>query len=221
MIQFILAPLNIASILLLLHTSYRFLIAKPFGYRLLGFAYAIPICLASFSIDFILRQSFANNLYPLLIELFILAVLVFWKMWLNRAKTFIIPDERSFEFVHNIYGVSNAKPLPVNKLTWRYKIEIPDNGITVTSTDINSDLPNTKLFTKSGLSLQDNKNSMSFCFAKVHSGQVEYESKLYNYQTWKIGRKGEITFSSSELKEIEKELLASLGKIIIEPYSRR
>ncbi|MBK9639329.1 MAG: hypothetical protein IPO63_16575 [Bacteroidetes bacterium] len=126
--------------------------------------------------------------------------------WQERTKIFIIPDQRNFEFIVTIYNFEDADKLPVELFTWTYEIEIPENGILLTSSKINSDLPNTKVFTKSRISLQDSNDKVDLCFGNASTSKIQVGSKIYDYQAWKIDKGGTIGYSTNDIEKLEEEL---------------
>ena len=168
--------------------------------------YFATIAIFGLLLDYLGQETIKSYRRLFLIEIGLIGVIAFGFVWQERTKTYIIPDQRDFEFVVTIYDVKDSEQLPVNFLTWTYEKEVPKNGILLTSNRINSDLPRTKMFTKAGLSLQDRDDTVDLCFGRASTSKIEIGGKYYNYQAWKIDKGGTIGYSSNNIKELEEEL---------------
>lgn len=199
-------PINIICGLLIIYSIYGAIFSGPMGFGFLGIFYLLPVAIFGFLLDYLGQKAIKGYRRLFLIEIGLVGVITFGFSWQERTKTYIIPDQRDFEFVVAIYDVKDSEQLPVTFFTWTYEKEIPENGILLTSNRINSDLPKTKMFTKAGLSLQDRKDTVGLCFGRVSTSIIEIDGKNYNYQAWKIDNGGTIGYSSNEIKELEEEL---------------
>jgi len=206
-------PVNIICGLLIIVSIYGAIFSGPMGFGILGLFYLLPVAVFGLLLDYIGQKTIKS--YPRLfaIEIGVVAVISFGFIWQERTKTYIIPDQRDFEFVVTIYDVKDSEELPVNIFTWTYKKEIPLNGILLTSNKINSDLPKTKMFTKAGLSLQDRNDTVDLCFGRASTSIIEIDGKTYDYQAWKIDKGGTIGYSSNDIKGLEEELKKYLKRI--------
>jgi hypothetical protein len=178
----------------------------------LDFFFLLPIALFGFFLDFLGQKKFKNYIRLFLVEIAIIAIISFGFVWQERTKTYIIPDQRDFEFIVTIYNVVDSEKLPVNLFTWTYEQEIPKNGILLTSSSISSDLPKTKVFTMAGLSLQERSDTVDLCFGRASKSKIEVDSKTYDYQAWKIDRGGAIVYSTDDIQELEEELIDYLKR---------
>lgn len=176
------------------------------GFGFLGLFYLLPIAIFGLLLDYLGQKKIKGYKRLFLIEIGLVGVIAFGFVWQKRTKTYIIPDQRDFEFVVTIYDVKDSEELPVNFFTWTYEKEIPENGILLTSNRINSDLPKTEMFTKAGLSLQDRNDTVDLCFGRASTSKIEIDGKNYDYQAWKIDKGGTISYSSNDIKELEEEL---------------
>ncbi len=200
-------PLNIICGLLIIASIYGAIFPGPMGFGFLGLFYLLPIAIFGLLLDYIGQKTIKGYKRLFLIEIGLVGVIAFGFVWQERTKTYIIPDQREFEFVVTIYDVKDSEQLPVNFFTWTYEKEIPENGILLTSNRINSDLPQTKMFTKAGLSLQDREDTVDLCFGRASTSKIEIDGGYYNYEAWKIDKGGTIGYSSNDIKELEEELI--------------
>ena|SRR5690554_17644 len=199
-------PINIICGLLIIASIYGAIFPGPMGFGFLGLFFILPIAIFGLLLDYVGQKTIKSYPRLFLIEIGIVAIITFGFVWQKRTKTYIIPDQRDFEFVVTIYDVQDSEQLPVNFFTWTYEKEIPENGILLTSNRINSDLPKTEMFTKSGLSLQDRNDTVDLCFGRVRTSNIEIDGQKYDYQAWKIDKGGGIVYSSNDLQELEDEI---------------
>jgi hypothetical protein len=197
-------PINIIFGLLLIASTYSAIFPGPMGFGFLGLFYLFPIAIFGLLLDYLGQKIIKSYPRLFLTEIGIVAIISFGFIWQERTKTYIIPDQRDFEFVVTIYDVKDSEQLPVNFFTWSYQKEIPENGILLTSNGIKSDLPKTKMFTKAGISLQDKEDTIDLCFDRASTSKIEIDGKYYNYHAWKIDKGGTIVYSSNDIKELEK-----------------
>jgi hypothetical protein len=199
-------PINIICGLLIIASIYGAIFPGPMGFGFLGLFYLLPIAIFGLLLDYLGQKTIKRYPRLFLIEIGVVAIIFLGFAWQERTKTYIIPDQRDFEFVVTIYNVDDSEKLPTDFLTWTYEKEIPKNGILLTSNKINSDLPKTEMFTKAGLSLQDRNDTVDLCFGRVSTSKIEIDGKKYDYQAWKIDKGGAIGYSSNDIKELEEEL---------------
>lgn len=199
-------PINIICGLLIIASIYGAILPGPMGFGFLGLFYLLPIAIFGLLLDYLGQKTIKSYPRLFLIEMGIVAIISFGFVWQERTKIYIIPDQRDFEFVVTIYNVENSEELPVNFFTWTYKKEIPENGILLTLNKINSDLPKTEMFTKSGLSLQDRNDTVDLCFGRASTSKIEIDGKKYDYQAWKIDKVGTFGYSSNDIKALEEEI---------------
>jgi hypothetical protein len=199
-------PVNIICGLLIIASIYFTIFSGPMGFGFLGLFYLLPIAILGLLLDYLGQKTFRSYLNLFLIEIGIVGAICFGFKWQERTKTYIISDQREFDFVVTIYGVQDSEHLPINYFSLTYEIEIPDNGILLTSNTINSDLPKTKMFTKAGLNLQDREDTIDLCFGRASTSKIEVDGKYYNYEAWKIDEGGAISYSSNDIKELEDKL---------------
>jgi len=199
-------PINIICGLLIMASIYGAIFPGPMGFGFLGLFYLLPIAIFGLLLDYIGQKTIKSYPRLFLIEIGIVAIISVGFVWQERTKIYIIPDQRDFEFVVTIYNVEESEELPVNFFTWTYEKEIPQNGVLLTSNKINSDLPKTEMFTKSGLSLQDRNDTVDLCFGRASTSKIEIDGRKYDYQAWKIDKGGTIGYSSKDIEELEEEI---------------
>jgi hypothetical protein len=199
-------PINIICGLLIIASIYGAIFPGPMGFGFLGLFYLLPIAVFGLLLDYLGQKTIKRYPRLFIIEIGVIAIIFFGFVWQERTKTYIIPDQRDFEFVVTIYDVQESEELPVNLFTCAYEKEIPENGILLTSNGINSDLPKTEMFTKAGLSLQDRNDTVDLCFGRASTSKIEFDGKDYDYQAWKIDKGGTIGYSSNDIKELEEEI---------------
>jgi hypothetical protein len=196
---------NITCTFLIGLSIYGWINSGPFGFGFLGMIYIFPIAIIGLIIDFI-GQKKLKYLQLFSIELFILLVLTIGFLRTERTKEYIVDENSDLEYIVCIYRVPNAEPLPVNIFTWTYQINVPESGIIMTSSKISQDLPKTKVFTRSGKSVQNQTDSVDVCFGRISKTSIAVDSIYYDYQIWKICEGGAIVSTSKELKLLEKDI---------------
>lgn len=199
-------PINIFSGLLIVISIYGALFPGPMGFGLLLGIYLLPFGLLGFFLDYIGQKRIKKYWKLFTFEMLFLGMISFFYLSTKRTKTFIVQDNRQFEYVVLIYGVDGAKKLPIDFLTWSYKKVVPENGIVTTSTEMHKDLPQTEIYTESGISLQNTKDSIDLCFGRVSCSQIMIGTNKYDYQIWKIDSGGAVCSSSKDLKLMEQRL---------------
>jgi energy-coupling factor transporter transmembrane protein EcfT len=207
-----LTPINLICVILIGFSIYLFFTPGPMGFGFLSAIVLLSFGLLGIGIDYIAQKAIKKYLNLFLIEILLLGILTFGYMWTERSKTFIIPDQRDFEYIVTIYNIEQSEELPVDFFTWKYKKEIPKDGIILTSTEFNIDLPKTKIFTESGISLQDRKDTTDICFGRISTSWIHVDSKPYKYQAWKIDKGGTIGYSTEDIEKLENNLIKYLKK---------
>jgi hypothetical protein len=196
-------PFNIFCGLLIAMSIFGAIYPGPMGFGYIGLFYLLPIAVIGLLFDFLIQLTTQSYSRIFIIELVLLALLSLVYFWPDRTKIYIIPDERNFEFIVTIYNVKDAEKLPVDLLTWTYEKEIPESGILLTSSPLDADLPETKVYTKAGVSLQDRNDTVDLCFGPAGTSTVEIDSTSYDYSAWKIDKGVTIGYSSNEIEELE------------------
>ena len=172
----------------------------------------IGIGILLFGIDFGLKKWLKNYKKIFLTELALaLLVVVLYGYKFNRTKTLIIPTEFDKSYVTIIYGVENSKDLSISALTWNKKIEIPKNGILLTSSDFNENLRETEIKMDSGIYLGSDETEKGF----VLMAESEFQSngQYYKFRTWKVQDGFCCMYTSEEVEKYKSELKTEFEKI--------
>lgn len=172
-------PINIVCGLAIGLAIYSAIKSGPEGWGFLMTIYLIPIIFFGLLIDFIFQKFLTKYLLTFVTELFILTAIYFAYCWTQRTKTLIIPDKLQSQYVVTIYGVENSAKLPDG---WNYEIKVPTNGVLLTSSTFDSDLPETKMKTYSGMNL--NSDETEFGWGRITHDKFVCNGKTYEYQFW-------------------------------------
>lgn len=200
-----LTPFNITSLLLILVAIYYAIFPIQAEFGLLGLYYLLPLALFGLLLDYVAQRVLIKYKNIFLLEMGVLVLILSSFAWQKRTKTYIIPNQRNFEFVVTIYDVEGAEKFPKNPIVWAYKSKIAANGFLLNANSLDADLPETKIFTESGVSLQDS-NPQGLCFAQLHSASIDVGPKSYVYQAWKIGENGSVDYSSDDINALEEKM---------------
>lgn len=174
-------PLNIVCGLAIGLAIYSALKPGPEGWGFLLTIYLIPAIIIGLLVDFILQKLFPKYLLTFGIELFILTTIYFSYCLTQRTKTLIIPDKFAGKYIVTIYGVENSANLPSG---WNYEIKVPTNGMLLTSSTIDSDLPETKMKTYSGINLNTDETELGW--VRITHDRFDCNGKTYEYQFWMV-----------------------------------
>lgn len=178
-------PLNILFGLIIGVTIYSFFTSDPFGFRLaLTILFLLPIGIGAVIIDYFLQKFLKKYLWTFIIEIFILSMLTLYYGWTQRTKTLIIPDNLTNPYIVTIYGVNNTPQLPKGQFGLEYEIKVPTDGILLTSSDIDSDLPQTKMKTYSGTELNTEQTKLGW--VRIAHDKLDCNGKTYSYQFWMV-----------------------------------
>jgi hypothetical protein len=172
-------PLNIVCGLAIGLAIYTAIKPGPEGWGFLMTIYLIPVIIIGLLIDFILQKFLPKYLLTFVTELLLLTAIYFAYCWTQRTKTLIIPDKLQSQYVVTIYGVENSVKLPDG---WNYEIKVPANGILMTSSTFDSDLPETKMKTYSGINLNTDETELGW--GRITHDNFDCNGKTYEYQFW-------------------------------------
>lgn len=159
------------------------------SFALIGFAVVFLI------VDLLLKRFVKNWKKVFLIQSGIVLLLIGWYRYQNRPLIFELPENFSQEYVTVIYNVENENEFEINAFTLRKKIQVPENGIILTSSDISENLPKTDFRTADGEYYNSNRNQKMFI--KLTDSEFEQNGKKYKFRTWRIGE-GEFMVSTSK-----------------------
>ena len=174
-------PLNIVCGLAIGLAIYSGIKPGPEGWGFLLTIYLIPVIIVGLLIDFVLQKFLKKYFLTFGSELLILAAIYFAYSWTQRTKTLIIPDKLQSQYIVTIYGVENTENLPDG---WNYEIKVPTNGILMTSSTFDSDLPETKIKTCSGINLNTDETELGW--VRITHDKLDCNGKTYEYQFWMV-----------------------------------
>ena len=121
------------------------------------------------------------------IELIIIGILISANQYkYHRVKTLEIPTDLNNQYVTIIYGVNGQSELGITDFTLTKNIVIPDNGILMTSTEYEIDLPKTKIKTTDNEYFKTKESNMTF---GQFCGKLNHNDKVYRFRSWQIGEK--------------------------------
>ncbi|MEZ4885777.1 MAG: hypothetical protein R3E32_13670 [Chitinophagales bacterium] len=199
------SPANVAAFIAILFSIYNY---RPNvqgdGYVNFGIFVLIIVSVGVLIADFLL-QKFTHN-YPMLVKVegVILLLLVLIPTLSHRVKTFVLPENFTAEYVTTIYEVENAPPF-CSKWTRSYKIEVPANGILVTSISLENDIANTNIQSHTGTDLNTNESMVRWL--PFDGNTLECDGKIYRYQSWKIADPEKVYHrSEGEIKALKQHL---------------
>jgi hypothetical protein len=201
-----LTPFNFIALLLVGLGTYGAINPGTWGFGLLASFYLIPIALIVFGLDSFIRN-LTNRRKQLLSEFIVIGIIYFSYEYSERCKTFIIPDNSNYDFIATVYNLDNQQELPTSIFTWNYEIDIPENGIILTSTLKISDLPSTIIRTVSGITLNNRNNN------SIRSGTLNCGTFRFEYTAWKIAKNGVISYSINDVKALEQHLCELMNEI--------
>jgi hypothetical protein len=205
-------PFLILSISSIIYAIFIVIKERNLGWGFFAVIALIVIGILLFVVDFGLKKWLKNYKKLFLTELaLLLIVVVVYNYKFNRTKTLIIPTDFNKSYVTIIYGVENSKDLSISALTWNKKIEIPQSGILLTSSDFNENLRETDIKMDSGIYLNSDQTDKGF----VRMAESEFQSngRNYKFRTWKIQDGFCCGYSSTEVEKYKAELKTEFEKI--------
>jgi hypothetical protein len=165
-----------------------------------------------FVIDFGLKKWLKNYKKIFITQLTLsLFIILIYNYQFSRTKTLILPSDFNKEYVTIIYGVENSKDLSISAITWNKKIEIPKEGILLTSSNFNENLRETEIKMESGIYLNSDKTEKGF--VRMTESEFECNGQIYKFRTWKIQDEFCCMYTSKEVDEYKNELKTEFGKI--------
>ncbi|WP_271425268.1 hypothetical protein, partial [Aequorivita sinensis] len=169
------------------------------------------IAVVFFLIDFGIKKWLKNYKKIFITQLTLILVFAMIYGYQYRTKTLIIPTDFDKEYVTIIYGVENSKDLFISAITLNKKIEIPENGILLTSSDFNENLRETSIKTDSGIYLNSDKTDKGFI--QIAESEFESNGQNYKFRTWKIQDGFCCSYSTKEVNKYKTELKNEFEKI--------
>ncbi len=182
-----LTPLNIASLILIGFSLYTIIFTGGWGV-LLCLYYIIPIGISGLLFDFLVQKLSQKYRWTFIIEISLLAVLFICYSYTRRTITLIIPDHLQNKYIVTIYGVDNAQRLPKGPLPWNHEVTVPANGILLTSSDLDGNLPVEKMKTYSGteIKMMSAKNKFGWLIYIYENNKFKCNEKTYSYKVWLV-----------------------------------
>ena len=169
------------------------------------------IAVVFFLIDFGIKKWLKNYKKIFITQLTLILVFAMIYGYQYRTKTLIIPTDFDKEYVTIIYGVENSKDLSISAITLNKKIEIPLNGILLTSSDFNENLRETSIKTDSGIYLNSDETNKGFI--QIAESEFESNGRNYKFRTWKIQDGFCCSYSTKEVNKYKTELKNEFEKI--------
>ena len=157
-----------------------------------------------FIIDFGLKKWLKHYRKIIIVQASLIIISAIIYSFQYRTKTLVIPSNFNQEYVTIVYGYEDSKKLSISPFTWNKRIAIPENGILITSSDFDEDLPKTKIKTDSGIELNSDQSDKGFI--QFLESEIEQDNKIYKFRTWKI-QEGFCCGYSMKEKEIYKNEL--------------
>jgi energy-coupling factor transporter transmembrane protein EcfT len=173
-------------------------------FALIGFAIGFLI------VDLIIKRFIKNWKKVMLVEIGIVLLIIGWYQYQKRPMIFELPENYSQNYVTIIYEVENEKELGISALTLRKKIEVPEDGIILTSSKISESLPKTDFKTFDGESYNSNENQK--IFIKMTDSEFTLNDKNYKFRTWKLGDGGAMISTSKEYEVYKSRLIEGFEK---------
>jgi energy-coupling factor transporter transmembrane protein EcfT len=205
-------PFLILSISAIIYSIVIVIKEKELGWGIFAVVTLIVIGIILFIIDFGLKKWLKNYKKIFLTEFALLVlVIIFYSYKFNRTKTLIIPTEFNKSYVTIIYGVENSKDLSISALTWNKSIEIPKNGILLTSSDFNENLRETEIKMNSGIYLGSDETEKGF--VRMTESEFQSNGRNYKFRTWKIQDGFCCMYTSEEVEKYKAELKTEFEKI--------
>ena len=204
-------PFLILSISSIIYAIFIVVKERNLGWGFFAVIALIVIGILLFVIDFGLKKWLKNYKKIFFSELLISIIVIVIYNYQFRTKTLIIPSDFDKEYVTIIYGVENSKDLSISGFTWNKKIEIPENGILLTSSDFNENLRETDIKMDSGIYLNSDKTEKGF--TRMTESEFESNGRNYKFRTWKIQDGFCCAYSSKEVENYKTELKTEFENI--------
>lgn len=160
--------------------------------------------------DLILKRFVKKWRKILIIEFSIIFIFFGFYKYQNRPLIFVLPDNFSNEYVTVIYNVDKENKLGINDFTLWKKIQVPENGIILTSSNINETLPRTEFKTSDGEYFNSKKNQK--IFIKLSNSKIEQNGNQYDLRTWRLGKGSFMISMENDFEDYKAELISILEK---------
>jgi hypothetical protein len=159
--------------------------------------------------DLVLKRFVKNWKKILVIEFSVVFIFFGFYQYQNRPLIFVLPDNFSKEYVTVVYNVDKENKLGINDFTLWKKIQVPENGIIFTSSNINETLPRTEFKIVDGDYYNSKKNQK--IFIKLSNSKIEQNGNQYDLSTWRLGKGSFVISMENNFEDYKAKL-----KIILE-----
>ena len=204
-------PFFIIAIVAILSCVYLLFMDET-GWGTFAAIYIGILAIITFLIDLFLKKTKIGLGKVILVQIGIISVIGLIYYYGERTQILEISDNFEREYVSIVYGVENEKELSITPFTWSKTIEVPENGILLTSSDFNTKLPETEMKFSSGIMLGSEQTKKHL--VGIGDYQLELNNKTYKYRSWKIQEGFCCSHSSNEVKERAVELIAELNRTV-------
>jgi hypothetical protein len=204
-------PFLILSISSIIYAIFIVIKERNLGWGFFVVIALIVIGILLFTIDFGLKKWLKDYKKIFLTELLVSIIVVIIYNYQFRTKTLIIPSDFNKEYVSIIYGVENSKDLSISAITWNKKIDIPKNGILLTSSDFNENLRETDIKMDSGIFLNSDETEKGF--TRMVESEFDSNGRSFKFRTWKIQQGFCCSYTSKEVEKYKMELKIEFEKI--------
>jgi len=202
------SPFLIIGILTIVFAVYKW-IYNSNGLDMISVYLLLIVGIIVLLVDFGFREWLKTFKKIAFIELIIIGILISANQYkYNRVKTLEIPIDLSNQYITIIYGVDGQPDLGITDFTLAKNIKIPDNGILMTSSKYDIDLPKTKIKTTDYEYFKTKESNMTF---GQFGGKFNYNNKIYRFRSWQFGEKENCCSHTGEemqiyTAELKKEL---------------
>ncbi len=203
-------PFILLTIAAVLHAAY-ILFTDETGWGIFFVLALLISAIAAFLIDFGLQKFLKSYKQIFLAELLTVMLIVAVYAYQFRTKTLVIPSDFDQSYVTIIYTVDDAEDLSINPFTLQKEIEIPANGIFLSASDFNEDLPQTEIKTTDDIYLNSDESDKGFII--MANSQFESKGREYKFRTWKIESAFCCGYSSTEVDSFKLSLQKTFEKL--------
>lgn len=173
-------------------------------FALIGFAVGFLIA------DLLLKKFVQNWKKVVLIESGIVLLFIGWYQYQNRSLIFDLPENFNQDYVTIIYGVDNENELGINAFTLAKRLQVPKDGIILTSSQITESLPKTNFKSFDGESYNAKGNQK--IFIELTDSEFEQNGQNYKFRTWRIGEGEFMVSTSKDYNAYKKKLIQEFEK---------
>jgi hypothetical protein len=203
-------PFSILAIAIGIYCFYGMLFVSEMGYEYIAALFIIPIALIIWFVVVGLKRWLKTSKKIIGVEVLLIIIGIVIYQYGERIKTLEIKSDFDKEFVSIVYGMDNERDLNISKFDWIKTIEIPKSGILFTSSNLDVNLPRTKMKFDSGIFLGSDKTDVKF--TDLTESEIELNGKIYEYRSWKIVKGYCCMTSSDDIDNVEIELKSELNR---------